>query len=199
MTTYSIHTNLDPSQLTNVAVEIYRQWLNFAVGKGEIGGKYLKNPSGRYANAISWKKTGEYQITIMADSSVSKEVDSIENGVPAYNLKEKMLSEKSRTSKDGYRYRIVRMPPDERGKAYVPGSGDVLLGSPIDTIIKNSTKGQRTKVPAKVGKIWAKKNERTDFKTMTDAPGSSPWIIPERIAYSPAKILSELIQNKYGK
>jgi len=203
MAVYDIHTNLDPEQLTTVAMEIYRQWISFALGRLSIGGKYLKHPTGKYASAISWKKTGAYKVTVMADSNIAKEVDSIENGAPAYNLKDTMLAAKSKVGADGHRYRIVRMPDKPEYSAETAG---MPSAGTIDSVISSSRSngritGQTTKPKRGSGlaKIWGMRAERTGFKTMTDAPGSSPWIIPARPAYAPAKILSDLLRQDYGK
>ena len=58
---YDVYTDLDPIQLLDVASETFFAWLKFALGEDEIGGKKLAHPSGRYASAISWKRTWRRQ------------------------------------------------------------------------------------------------------------------------------------------
>ena len=193
MTAYTIHTDLDPEQLTNVAVEVYRHWLQFALGRVSIGSHYLKHPTGKYASALSWKKTGEYQVTIMADSSIAKEVESIETGAPAYDLKSAMLGRKSKIAADGHRYRVVKMP------SYLdkdPGAGVMLNAGSLEDIIKTTSMGQSVK--KSFAKIWGKRAARTKFRTMSDKPGAASWVIPARPAYAPAKILSDLLNREYN-
>lgn len=205
MTSYTIHTNLDPAQLTTVAVEVYKHWLEFALGRASVGldtvkngaggsvGRILKHPSGKYASSISWKRTGQYQVTIMADTDIAKEGEWIEHGAKGFNLKEIMLAQKSKVGKDGYRYRTVMLPPDLDND---PGAGAMMNAGPIESFVTGSKNGQHVK--KSFAKMWAKPIKRTRFKTMTDKPGSSPWIIPARPAYAPAKIFSELLQQEYG-
>jgi len=193
VTSYSIHTNLDPQQLTKVAVEVYKHWLEFALGRVSIGKGVLKHPSGKYASSISWKRTGQYQVTIIADTDIAKEGEWIENGAGSFNLKDIMLAQKSKVGKDGYRYRTVMMPPDQDNDL---GAGAMLSAGPVESFVTGSKNGQHVK--KSFAKMWAKPIKRTRFKTMTDKPGSSPWVIPARPAYAPAKILSQLLQQEYG-
>lgn len=102
---YEVHTNLSPSQLTELAVETYKAWLQFAMGKQAIGGKVLKHPSGQYAAALSWRRTGATSIAIIADESVPQ-VGWIEYGRAAADIKAAMLAD-AKVSKDGHRYRVI--------------------------------------------------------------------------------------------
>jgi hypothetical protein len=190
---YDIFTDLDPDMLGSVAAATYYRWLEFAIGKTDIGGKTLKHPSGRYASAISWKKTSRAVVSIIADESVANEVGIIEDGSPAVDLKSKMLTAgKSKRSKAGYLYRTLYLRPDQWREA--PSIG-------MDTIT-SAFGGER--LASRVGKIWAQPrpdvdpNSRGPF-TMTNKPGSSPWRIPAMAAYAPAAILAQELQSQYGR
>lgn len=170
---------------------MYRRWIDFALGRADLGRGALKNPSGKYASAISWKKTGQYQVTIYADSNISKQVDSVEHGAKAFNIKDIMLAAKSKTAKDGHKYRVIPMPPQDAIQT-IPTVGTVesfMAGSPKT--------GQH--IRASVAKLWAKPVARTRFVTMSDKPGSAKWNIPARPAYAPAQILADLIKSQYGQ
>lgn len=193
-TDYTIQTNADPAMLGIIAAEIYKQWMEFALGHEALGGKKLVNPSGKYASAISWKRTGTYSVAITADSTISKQVDTVEEGASAFSIKDAMLSKKSKVDKDGNRYRVIPMPPRIDKD---PGANDILKNSELSSFItKFSQSGQRVRKNA--ARVWAKPVKRTQFVTMTDKPGSAAWAMPERPAYAPAKILHELYSQKYG-
>lgn len=193
MKTYDIFTDLDPEQLGNVAAETYYTWLMFSVGKTDIGGKTLKHPSGRYASAISWRKTGRYRVSIIADEDAVPEVGLIEDGSPEVDLKVKMLTpEKSKRSKEGYLYRTLYLRPDQWREAPMIG---------LDSIV-SAFGGER--LASRLGKMWAGPRPFVDPKsrgpfTMTNKPGGSPWRIPAMAPYAPAAILAQQLQERYGK
>lgn len=193
MASYTIHTNLNPQQLTTVAVEVYKHWLEFALGRASIGRGVLKHPSGKYASSISWKRTGQYQVTIIADTDIAKEGEWIERGAKGFNLKEIMLGQKSKISKKGYRYRTVMLPPDLDNDL---GAGAMMSAGPIESFVTGSANGQHVK--KSFAKMWSKPIKRTRFKTMSDKPGAAAWQIPPRPAYAPAKIFANLLQQQYG-
>jgi hypothetical protein len=191
--TYDIFTNLNPDQLGAVAAETYYTWLMFSVGKTDIGGKTLKHPSGRYASALSWRKTGRARISIIADEDAVPEVGLIENGASAIDLKSKMLtSDKAKRSKAGYLYRPLYLRPDQWREAPQVG---------MDSIV-SAFGGER--LSSRLGKIWAAPRPNVDPKsrgpyTMTNRPGASPWRIPAMTAYAPAAILAQQLQSQYGR
>jgi hypothetical protein len=188
MKTYYVYTDLDPSALTEVAMETYRLWLAFALGNGEIGGKTLAYPSGRYAASISWKKEGAAHIAIIADETIAPEAKWIEEGRAQVDMKAAMLGKgNTRTSSSGSRYRAI---PIRRNA--VPPKFDVG-----DIVTSNA--GER--LPVRTARMWSKPRQRVNldhFATMSDAPGSSPWVVPAMAAYSPAAILADLIRNETG-
>jgi hypothetical protein len=193
MKVYDIYTDLDPDTLGAVAAETYYTWLMFACGQTDIGGKKLKHPSGRYASALSWKKTGRNRVSIIADEDAIPEVGIIEDGSPEIDLKSKMLTpDKSKRSKDGYLYRTLYLRPDQWRAA--PAIG-------MDSIV-STVGGDR--LAARFGKIWAQPRPHVDPKnrgpfTMTNRPGASPWRIPAMAPYAPAAILAQQLKAAYGK
>lgn len=193
MKVYDIFTDLDPDQLGNVAAQTYYTWLMFSLGKTDIGGKTLKHPSGRYASAISWRKTGRNRVSIIADDDAVPEVGIIEDGSPEVDLKEKMLTpDKSKRTKDGYLYRTLYLRPDQWREAPMIG---------MDSIV-SAFGGER--LASRLGRMWAQPRPAVDPKsrgpfTMTNRPGSSPWRIPAMAAYAPAAILAQELQAQYGR
>jgi hypothetical protein len=179
-------TDLNPEALTEVVMETYRLWISFALGQSNIGGNILAHPSGKYASSISWRRTGEATIAIIADESVAPEGKWIEEGRSAFSIKDRMLANAKR-SKDGYRYRFIPFRDNPATPSFK-----------MSNIISNA-RGER--LPTRSAKIWAKAKTNAGYKggaVMTDKPGSSPWIISAMPAYSPAKILADMLRQNYG-
>lgn len=188
MRTYEVFTDLDPDALTEIAVEVYRRWLEFALGKDEIGGRLLSFPSGRYAASMSWRRTGVASVALIADEKIAPEAKWIEEGRAGADMKAAMLGKgKTRVSSDGYLYRVIPMRRDSRTPGFDLGE------------IATSSAGER--LPIRVSRLWARPRLRNDpdrFVTMTNEPGSSEWMIPAMPAYSPAAILAALVRREYG-
>jgi hypothetical protein len=88
-TEYVVNTNLSPEQLSAVAIEIFSQWVSFAMGLGSIGGKMLAHPTGRYAASIEYQVLGATQISILANTGVAPEGGILESGHARFDLKTK--------------------------------------------------------------------------------------------------------------
>lgn len=189
---YDIYTNLDPQQLSELAAETFMVWLKFALGAEELDGKKLLHPSGRYASAISWRRTGVARVSIIANEDAIPEVGAIEYGRPEIDLKSKMLfGGRASITKDGYRYRVLPLRPDQWRAAPV-----LAPGMTLDTMSGG-------KVRAGVARMWAKPRPYIDsksrFRTMSNRPGASSWRIPEFHPYAPAAILAELLDQQFGR
>ena len=187
MRTYEIYTDCDPDTLTEIAMETYRRWLEFALGKDEIGGRILAHPSGRYAASMTWSRQGEAMVAITADEKIAPEAKWIEDGTAGANMKTIMLGGgKTKVSKDGHRYRVIPIRRTPQTPSFDMGS---LVGN---------KQGER--LPLKTSRLWARPAWHTNaskFVTMSDKPGSAPWIIPPMAAYSPAAILAGMIREQY--
>lgn len=195
-TVYNVETDLDPQMLTEVAIETYAQWLRFALGSEELGGRTLEFPSGRYAASISWRRTGVASVALVADEGKAAEALWLEEGHPSTSMKDKMLAG-GKVAADGSRYRVIPM----RADGDIAGA-TMYKGRPqvdISTITQRTATGQRVSNKAKA--MWASPrpvSNASRFRTMTDKPGSSPWVIPEMPAYAPAHFLAELLRQQYG-
>ena len=186
-TTYEVKTNLDPEQLTEVAIETYIQWLKFALGQASIGGRTLQHPSGRYAASISWKRTGVASVAIVADESAAPEAGWIEEGHTGANMKDEMLAG-GKVGKDGYRYRDIPIREDS--------------DTPVFDVAKAINNARGGRLPARTGRMWAVAKAYIDpnnhLVRMTNRPGSSDWQIPDMPAYSPAANLAALLRSAHG-
>lgn len=82
---YDVFTNLDEDTLTEVAFEVMKRWIAFALGLEEIGGHRIQNPTGRYASSIRIEGRGVNHIAIIADAP---EAELLEEGHRAVDLKQ---------------------------------------------------------------------------------------------------------------
>lgn len=168
-------------------METYRQWLSWSLGGDTIAGaRTLQHPSGRYAASLSWRRTGVASVAIIADEESTPEAKWLEEGTTGYaDFKALMLGRHSKTSKDGYKYRIIPIRND--------GS---LPENSVPNIVETSRGGRLSKPQ---GKIWASNGPTgaQEFRVMTNKPGSAAWALPPMTPYAPAKILSDLLKKQY--
>lgn len=189
---YDVYTDLDPLQLSELAAETFFAWLKFALGQQALEGKRLLHPSGRYASALSWRRTGVAKVSVIADEDAIREVGAIEYGHPATSMKDKMLyGGKAHLSKEGYLYRVIPLRPDQwrPTPTFAP-----------NMVVDNMGGGRLRRG---IARMWAKPRPWIDpksrFRTMSNKPGSSPWVIPEFHPYAPGKILADILRQEFGK
>lgn len=84
---YHIYTTLQPEELEDFALEIYKDWLAFAEGRKEFNGKIIRNPSGNYAKALRIEKLDLNHVAIIADEHEAPEALSLEVGHGPIDLK----------------------------------------------------------------------------------------------------------------
>ena len=186
---YDVYTTLDPEQANEVAMHTFHRWLEFALGRSSLEGKTLKNPSGRYAASLRVENNKqEHYIGIWADADEAPEANWIEYGKQGpTDLKKTMLSAFNsgvHYAKDGSVYRTIPIKIEEWHGAMADSANSFhQIGSAFGANISN----------------FSAKDSDPDvkFRTMSSKkPGS--WIIPPMAAYSPALILSQDLQEKYG-
>jgi hypothetical protein len=92
---YDVWTNADPAQLTEIQLEIFRQWSVFATGGMALNGKIIKNPGGRYARSLRMESGGLNHVGIIADESIAPEAHFIEGGHDEVDMKKYLTPGKS--------------------------------------------------------------------------------------------------------
>lgn len=189
---YDVYTNLDPQQLNEIASETFFVWMQFALGRETLNGHKLIHPSGRYASALSWRRTGVARVSIIADEDSIAEVGAIEYGRASADIKDAMLGEgNTHTSKDGFQYRVIPLRPDQ------------WRSTPVLSVTSLLQREGRGGLRSRVVKMWAKARPYVDsnsrFRTMSNRPGSSPWIVPEFHPYVPAKFLADILTEQFGR
>jgi hypothetical protein len=188
---YTVHTDLDPEQLTQVAIETYAKWLAWSLGKESLLGMTLMHPSGRYSASLSWKRTGASSVAIIADEKIAPEALWIEDGASAHSMKEAMLGKgNTKVDAQGYRYRVIPIRKD----GYFPQGTDAN-----PEVVQTPTGGG---ISMATGKIWSRKAPAIDadhFAIMSDKPGSAEWMVPAMRPYAPAAILASLLKQEFGR
>lgn len=190
-----VFTDLNPDELTEVAVETYRLWLRFALGEKSIGGRTLAHPSGRYAAAISWRRKGRSTIAIIADEQLAPEALWIEDGHSPADILSAMLSG-GKVSADGHRYRRVSLKAGTgRGGQAAP-----MSGLDMNAITTSSATGGGASPMFKT--MWAERRDGAEpdrVRTMTDRPGAAKWQVPAFAPYAPAAILADMLRRDYSR
>lgn len=85
---YVVKTNLAPEYVTQVGLEIFKQWMEFAQGRGEADGQRIAHATGGYANSISFAQTGVATVAIVADPGVDIAAHYLEVGHERFDLKQ---------------------------------------------------------------------------------------------------------------
>ena len=164
---YDVHTSADPATLNDIGIEIFRLWVEFALGARRLGGKMIAHPTGRYAASLSYRRYGESRVAIIADERIAPEAGILETGHGRVDLKQKL--------------QMGRTYPMHRGTmgAATPGMSVRAPGGKVSRISHRGAAG-----------MWATARESgfAGFATV----GTAGWIIPAMPAYAPARILAHL-------
>lgn len=165
---YDVYTDLPPDELNAVGRHVFKLWLDFALGRSELGGRRLLHPTGRYASSIEFRQTGRSRVAIVADENVAPEAGILETGHGAVDLLQKLTP--------------GRVYPMHRGTG---GAAPVIA----------TGRGAR-RVWAAVraagfsGYATVPRARRAGARNTS---GRGPaWTIPPMPAYAPARILAQL-------
>ena len=186
--TYEVYTNLDSDELSEVAMETYRQWVSFALGIEMIGGKKLKNPSGKYAESIHMERRSPYLVSIFSDDPGA---EMIESGRPSYNMRTKMLARGARVGKDGSLYRFIPM-----AMRHEVGGATKNELSPAEGVAYLSKIMSGGSGSVRVGTLWGRAYKQDGIVTMSSKQPYYRWQVPAFHAYSPAKTLADLLNAR---
>ena len=171
---WTVDTDLDPETVTAVGLEIFKAWVDFAMGKSDLGGKRIMHPTGRYASAIQFKKTGIARVAIIVNETTAPEAGILETGHKAIDLKQIAALQG----------RSLPMHRGQKGSYGSAGYGPPALGG-----------GKRG------AKMWAKSRAQgfTGFArvpTHITAENADSWIIPPMAAYSPSGFLVDMLRSR---
>lgn len=85
-----ILTDMAPQDINRITLEIFKRWVDFAMGNLSLGGHRIVHPTGRYARAIQVQWEGGIAVGVIADASIAPEVAMIEHGHAAVDLKQRL-------------------------------------------------------------------------------------------------------------
>lgn len=166
---YVVKTDLPPDQLSQLAISIFTEWVEFALGQRALGNKRLVYPTGRYAASIAYKQEGESSIAIVASAP---EAEIIEQGHGSIDLKTKL--------QHGRAY-PMRRPP----------------GSTPGTPLRRIGAGPPSMKPKMWAELH--QQTASGFASIGANSPPDSWIIPAMPAYSPAMILAAQAQAEARK
>ena len=166
---YVVKTNLPPEQLSQMAVEVFTRWVEFALGQRALGNHRLVYPTGRYAASIEYRQEGETSIAIVASAP---EAEIIEQGHAAVDLKTKL--------QQGKVYRMHRP-----------------VGATPGTALRRIGAGPPSTKPRMWAELHQK--TASGFASIGPNSLADSWIIPAMPAYSPAMILAAQAQAEARK
>lgn len=86
---YTIVTDLDIAYVSEIALEVFQEWVAFANGDSSLDGHRISHPTGRYAESISLKQNGSASVAIVADPKVDIVAYLMETGHGFVDLKTK--------------------------------------------------------------------------------------------------------------
>ncbi len=84
--TYDVYTDAPQSTVNQIALEIYKSWVGFALGSSSLGIKPILNPTGKYAKSISIKP-GLNKVAIIQDTREAPWGQWLEEGHGEYDFK----------------------------------------------------------------------------------------------------------------
>lgn len=184
-TVYAVKTDLPPDAVTHIGLEIFKLWVDFAMGRGAIAGRMLIYPTGKYASAISFRQEGVATVAIIADESVAPEAAILESGHGRVDLKTKL--------------QMNRPYPMHRVQGATPGTTMRRIGNPAPAPLRAFVRAPGGVVKgARYGGVrhsmWAEMRSATSSGFASIGPNSpaDSWIIPPMPAYAPAANLARL-------
>lgn len=85
-----ILTNMAPQEVTRLTLEVYKRWMDFALGLSTLNGHRIVAPTGRYAKSLQVRWEDGIAVGVIADPSIAPEAAMIEHGHAAVDLKTKL-------------------------------------------------------------------------------------------------------------
>lgn len=194
-----VKTNIPPEMVHDALLETFDKWINFAMGEMMIGGKSLKNPSGRYASALRAELNDDgYIVALFMDEDELGDMDRFPmSGHRRFSLKDRMLRPGApgvKRSKEGYLYRYIPIASANTSPA------GAFRSSKIKNFLTTRTTGEFKSlgVNRNLTRMWlanqkkAHKSPGNKIVTMSNKPGSAKWIIPALPAFNVRKLLMDM-------
>lgn len=212
-----VKTDLDPSDVNDLLLETFKKWIEFAMGTRSLGGRKLKNPSGKMATALkadmdpSGNVVALYIDPEMANDSSNKYAnlsansnDFVMSGHKRIYLKRTMLQvgrDGVRRSKEGYLYRYIPIANKPKSPGKIFRDAEQLKN--LLTVSKTD-RGKVMGINKNAGKMWLSNyaNAHSNsygarkIRVMSNRPGSARWEIPAMKPFSVSRLLKEMLPPK---
>jgi hypothetical protein len=211
-----VKTDLDPEEVSATLLDTFKKWIEFAMGTRKLGGRKLKNPSGKMATALKadMDKDGNV-VALYIDPEQAKEYDDkfvnlsadsnkwLIGGHKRIHLKQTMLRPGKhgvRKSKEGYLYRyipIANTPSKPKTLFDASNVGNLLVARKTD-------RGKEMSINKNVVRMWlsnyahSHSGERK-IRTMSNAPGSAKWEVPAMKPFNVARLIKDMLPNSKTK
>jgi hypothetical protein len=206
-------TSMDPEFVSDVLLEVYRKWIEFALGSGELGGKMYKYrskynpgpaPSGAMAAALraeTDKNGNVVALYIDKDSMGSADADLLMSGHRGFSLKDKMLKggrKGVKRSKAGYLYRRIPIASSPKNPGATFGEASHIVNLLTSSV---TPQGGMIHVNKNLAKLWVRNkreahNGSVNIRTMSNKPGSARWWIPQMRPFNAGHILKSMLKNQ---
>lgn len=202
---YNIYSDLNSQDVHEALLDTFRKWINFSLGVGRLGGRMLKNPSGRLASALRAETNREGQVVALYVDPEAEEYiqKGYSFGHKGFSLKRRMLAPGKpgvKVSKAGYLYRYVPISnrPTSPSTLYTQAKGITNL-----LTAKKLSQGQVLGINKNLAKMWAVDYRKmhgaggsNTIRTMSNKPGSARWYVPAMPSFKPGDLLRKSLDKR---
>lgn len=207
----NVKSNLDPEEISEALLDTFTEWVDFALGEKELGGKTLKAPSGRMASAM--RAETDQDGNVVAVYFNTEEVGAMINeymtkGHREFSLKDKMLQPgkpgvhetkldpKKRKNQKRYLYRYIPISDGPTKPLEAFDNASYLTNLFTSQV---TDQGGVLRLNRNAARLWAMNHREAHSKsgshvvTMSNRPGSAKWIIPQMPAFNVSKLLRDMV------
>ena len=181
-----VYSELQPKQLNAIGLAVFRAWTEFSLGQRALGGRRLRQPTGKYASSLRFEVIGKNHVAVISDDGIAPHAKIIESGHRQVDMLDYLTP--------GRAYPITRtmfkpVPGAATSYAVYPGTGKrARTGSGL-------VRAGRF-VPSVTG-IVRTPSSRAAVQGRTNTSGRGPaWTIPAMPAYSPARLIAALFSRR---
>lgn len=198
-----VKTDMDPEFVNNALLSTFQKWIEFSMGLRRLGGRKLKNPSGKMAAALRADRDKDGNIVALYIDPEAEGADSnqfVMGGHKRVYLKKTMLRAGKKgvhISDEGYLYRYIPIANKPKSPSSIWAEAEHLKS--MLTTRKTST-GSVVGINKNLAKMWlssyskAHAGERK-IRVMSNKPGSARWEIPAMKPFSVGKLLRDMLST----
>jgi hypothetical protein len=204
MAARKVHSNMSAEDISEALLSTFQKWVEFALGQRKLGGKMLKNPSGRLAAALRAETDREGNVVAIyvdPDTEGAEVNQFLIYGHKAIDMKAHMLKAGKKgvkMSEEGYLYR--RVPIAEKNRSPQQTLSEAARIVNLFTS-RTTPQGGVIGINKNLARMWVSNYKKAhtmsdNIRTMTNKPGSARWIVPAMPAFKAGKFLKDMLPNK---